>query len=159
MGAPLVAHEKTTSTKLFTVGYEGRSLDEYCALLIEHGVRAIVDVRRNPISRKKGFSKTALSTGLLSSGIVYFHLPELGIDSSLRKELETEEDYHELFVLYRKKLLPKAHDGLEALFEITERFSAIALTCFERDPAHCHRHCISDYCFENKVISTPAIHI
>jgi uncharacterized protein (DUF488 family) len=144
---------------LYTIGYEGRTLEEYISLLLEENIRAVVDVRRNPISRKKGFSKTALGDGLLENGILYFHIPGLGIDSSLRKKLDTEEDYQQLFNIYSNKLLPKSAREIETLKTILERFPSVALTCFERDPHHCHRHCISDYFYTQGTIAIPAIHI
>lgn len=147
------------ASSLFTIGYEGRTLEEYSNLLISEGVRAVVDVRRNPISRKKGFSKTALCEGLLANGIVYFHLPALGIDSFLRKDLETEDDFKRLFEIYERDLLPKATEDLKNLEAIIERYSSVALTCFERDPLHCHRHCISDYFYTKGAISIQAAHI
>src|SRR5579872_1644265 len=46
---------------LCTVGYEGRSLEGYLNLLLVNGVTLLCDVRRNPLSRKYGFSKGTLS--------------------------------------------------------------------------------------------------
>ncbi len=51
---------KATPSRLFTIGYEGRTLESYLNLLIRGGVTLLCDVRRNAISRKYGFSKTTL---------------------------------------------------------------------------------------------------
>jgi len=45
---------------LFTIGYEGISLEEYFNRLIKNDVKVLVDVRNNPLSMKFGFSKTQL---------------------------------------------------------------------------------------------------
>ncbi len=45
---------------LFTIGYEGRSIDEYLNILIENNIKVLCDVRKNPLSRKYGFSKQSL---------------------------------------------------------------------------------------------------
>lgn len=153
-----LAHRRRVSV-LYTIGYEGRSLEEYSSLLLEEGVRAVVDVRKNPISRKKGFSKVALADGLMEKGIAYFHIPSLGIDSFLRKKLETEEDYQELFEVYKISILPKATEGIETLSEILNRFSSIALTCFERDPEHCHRHCVADFLYSKGLVFDKPINL
>ena len=58
---------KATPSRLFTIGYEGRTLESYLNLLIREGTTLLCDVRRNAISRKYGFSKTTLETGLLRS--------------------------------------------------------------------------------------------
>lgn len=42
-------------TVLFTIGYEGISLEENLLRLIKNDVKVLVDVRRNPLSMKFGF--------------------------------------------------------------------------------------------------------
>jgi len=65
------------SAKLFTVGYEGRSIDELVDALRAAGVERLVDVRELPLSRRKGFSKTALGDTLRDAGIEYIHVRAL----------------------------------------------------------------------------------
>src|SRR5690606_23222120 len=71
----------------YTVGYEGKCIDGFLAGILRSGVRRIVDVRRNPISRKYGFAKSTLSRHLTYLGIGYLHMPELGIASEERADL------------------------------------------------------------------------
>jgi uncharacterized protein (DUF488 family) len=52
-----------------TVGYEGRTLESYLNTLIGNGVTLLCDVRRNPISRKYGFSKNTLASACSGVGI------------------------------------------------------------------------------------------
>ena len=54
---------------LFTIGYEGDSVDGCLERLIRHGVRLLCDVRRNPLIRKTGFSKGQLSSYCAKEGI------------------------------------------------------------------------------------------
>lgn len=129
---------------LFTIGYEGISFEEYINRLIEQNVRLLCDVRMNPVSRKFGFSKGRLSELLPTVGIEYLHIPELGIISSKRKYLKTTSDYQRLFASYRKEMMKKKKH-LSMLIELMDKYEKIALTCFERKPLFCHRHCISDY--------------
>ena len=42
---------------LFTIGYEGRSIDEYLNILIKNNIKILCDVRKNPLSRNMGFQK------------------------------------------------------------------------------------------------------
>lgn len=67
----------------------------------------LCDVRRNPWSRKYGFSKSTLSNACEGVGIRYEHLPELGIVSDARRNLETQADYDALFAHYERYDLPK----------------------------------------------------
>jgi uncharacterized protein (DUF488 family) len=129
---------------LFTIGYEGCSVEKYINILIKNNVRLLCDVRNNPLSRKFGFSKSSLSHFLNNVGIEYVHIPELGIISDKRKSLETKEDYGTLFSAY-EKTLPEKSDFLEMLYGLLGKNKRIALTCFEHDPEYCHRHVIRDY--------------
>lgn len=89
-----------------TIGYEGHTLESYLNVLLQAGVSLLCDVRRNPISRKYGFSKKALSKGCEGVGLGYEHVPELGIDSSQRRNLNTQSDYDALFAEYERDALP-----------------------------------------------------
>jgi uncharacterized protein (DUF488 family) len=129
---------------LFTIGYEGRTQDEYLALLTGAGVTLLADVRRNPISRKKGFSKSTLAQGCASVGIRYEHLPELGIASEKRKNLATQVDVDALFAEYQRDWLPAQGATLAKICAWIEAGERVALTGFEREPGQCHRHCVAE---------------
>lgn len=146
-------------TELFTIGYEGRSIDDYCTALQLFRVEIVVDVRRNPISRKKGFSKSALSAALASHDIGYIHLPGLGIDSSYRQDLSDAASYQRLFDFYERELLPKATDSIDKLSRIIRSHKSVALTCYEADPSFCHRHCVAEKCVELGMISTQVVNL
>lgn len=144
-------HSIDNETVLFTIGYEGISLEEYINQLLRRNILLLCDVRMNPISRKFGFSKGVLSELLPKFGIEYLHIPELGIISSSRKELHAASDYQRLFTSYTKDL-NKKKKFLFMVIDSLVKFKRIALTCFEQQPLFCHRHCISDYLQEEKEI-------
>lgn len=129
---------------LCTIGYEGRTLENYLNSLIQDGVTVLCDVRRNPLSRKYGFSKGTLRNACEGVGIRYEHLPELGIASEERRELHTQEDYDALFAVYERENLPKQSQALEKIRTWTEAGQRVALTCFEKLPKQCHRHCVAE---------------
>jgi uncharacterized protein (DUF488 family) len=56
---------------LLTIGYEGRTIEEFVGELLAGSVETLIDVRELPLSRKRGFSKRALSTELAAAGIEY----------------------------------------------------------------------------------------
>lgn len=130
---------KTNEVTLFTTGYEGKSFDYYLNQLIENNVKLLIDVRKNPISMKYGFSKRQLEYATKSLGIDYVHIPELGINSDKRKKLETKDDYDKLFAEYEKEILPKNKIYLEMIREKLVKYKRVALTCFEADYNFCHR--------------------
>ena len=129
---------------IYTIGYEGLHIEEYINKLICNGIKLLCDVRKNPLSRKYGFSKRSLSTLLPKFGIEYLHMPELGIKSQNRKDLKSSSDYEILFDDYRKSL-PERQVGLTRIMKEFKTHKRIALTCFERESQSCHRHCISDF--------------
>lgn len=126
-----------------TIGYEGKSLEHYLNSLIGNGVNLLCDVRKNPLSRKYGFSKGVLSSSCEKLGIRYEHLRELGIDSRERKELETQRDYDNLFARYEREHLPKQTISLGKIRGWVDEGYRVALTCFELHPQQCHRHCVA----------------
>ena len=140
--ATLAAIERArpkTKIPLASIGYEGRTFEDYLNSLIENGITVLCDVRKNPISRKYGFSKSVLQNACSKVGIEYRHFPELGIPSYERQDLRCQEDYDELFVRYEKDILPKEDDALSVIARLVENGDCVALTCFEANPAQCHR--------------------
>lgn len=126
-------------TILFTIGYEGISLEEYLNRLLKNDVKVLVDVRRNPLSMKFGFSKSQLKNYCTSLGIEYQHIPEVGIQSELRQELITQTDYDKLFLLYKKNNLSANVLPQQKILSLLIDKKRIALTCFEANICQCHR--------------------
>lgn len=123
----------------YTIGYEGSSFENYLNRLIQNNVITLIDIRRNPLSRKYGFSKKTLSDTVKKFGINYIHIPELGITSDKRQTLNTQTDYDELFEAYEKQELRKNKAALSQVFEIFKDHKRVAITCFEALVCMCHR--------------------
>jgi len=138
------ARPKKGPLGLVTIGYEGRSLDVYLNLLYTNGVTVLCDVRRNALSRKYGFSKRTLESSCEKIGIQYQHLPQLGIASVERRDLLTRKDYDALFEKYRRTYLPRQQDALNIIRSWLAKGQRVALTCYERQPEQCHRHCVAN---------------
>ena len=130
---------KGTHTVLFTIGYEGISIEEYLNRLIKNDIRVLVDVRCNPISMKYGFNKSQLLCYCENAGIKYIHFPEVGIQSEQRKELHTQADYDKLFAVYRANNLKKTNSTQVKILNLLKEHKRIALTCFEANIYQCHR--------------------
>ncbi len=124
---------------LFTIGYEGLSIDAYINKLIRNNVKALVDVRNNPNSRKFGFSKKQLNYALDKMGMDYYHFPELGISKEKRKNLKSKEEYQKLFEQFENETLKNEWESLMKVYELLEKEGRIALTCYEADHEDCHR--------------------
>ena len=128
-----------SETVLFTLGYQGISLETYLNKLIKNDIKLLIDVRRNPLSQKYGFSKRLLSDFCSRLNIEYIHIPEVGIDSSKRRELNSQDDYDALFKDYRSTVLEETADAQKRILNLLDKHKRIALTCFEADKCQCHR--------------------
>jgi uncharacterized protein (DUF488 family) len=131
--------------KLYTIGYEGISAEEYMNRLYSKKVNLLVDVRKNSMSMKYGFSKSQLKNMCQKMGIGFMHIPELGIESKKRQNLDTPKDYELLFEEYEREILPERENQLNQLKKLFEEYERVAITCFEKEHISCHRHKISDH--------------
>ena len=143
------AKPKIKETILYTIGYEGVSLENYFLKLLSNDVKVLIDVRRNPLSMKFGFSKTLLQRYCKALEIEYIHFPEVGIHSNERQELNSQNDYDELFQNYKSASLPKTIDTQNLIIDILERKHRIALTCFEANICQCHRKHLAEAIISN----------
>jgi uncharacterized protein (DUF488 family) len=157
----IVAKERPAkaSAGLLTIGYEGKCLETYLNQLLRAGVTILCDVRRNPLSRKYGFSKTTLRGACESLGIRYEHLPQLGIPSEERRELKTQADYDALFKDYERDSLPLQTEALATIRSWIQSGEAVALTCFELHPHQCHRHCVAEALEKSGAKRWKALHL
>jgi uncharacterized protein (DUF488 family) len=129
--------------RIFTIGHGRRPADELVSLLLDAGVRTLIDVRRFPGSRRNPqFNQAALAETLGDSGIEYLHAVALGG----RRSGEAGE---ERFGCIREP----AFRSYAARMALTEWKEALADALGEAAPAfmcaetlwwRCHRKLISD---------------
>jgi uncharacterized protein (DUF488 family) len=126
-----------TGRYLHTFGYEGLNIEVFIARLVEAGIQSIVDVRELPLSRKKGFSKSALRERLGEAGIAYFHAPALGCPKEIRDAYRVDGDWKR----YTRRFLSYLKSQSSTVDELAKiaRSTSACLVCFEADHAFCHR--------------------
>ena len=129
--------------KVYTIGYEGATMDSFLAALTRAGVQQVIDVRQLPLSRRPGFSKSSLAAALAERGIGYVHLKALGTPKPGR-DAAKRGDHATLKTVYAGQLeLPEAQAQAAQMRDlIAQRPSA--LLCFERAPGMCHRTLLLD---------------
>ncbi|GAB4001852.1 DUF488 family protein, N3 subclade [Nocardioides ultimimeridianus] len=135
--------EERMTHGIVSVGYEGRTIDDFVAALVRAGVHTVADVRLNAISRKAGFSKTRLQEALAAAGIGYRHMRSLGNAKENRQPFwdgRVEEGRR----VFREALQsPEAESSLHDLASLAAN-EVVAVLCFESDPEMCHRKVIID---------------
>jgi len=133
-----MTRKATSPNVVFTAGYQGQAIGDFLAKLKKANIELVLDVRYNPVSRVRGFSKSSLSDSCQTSGMTYKHFRNLGIPSALRKSLATPEDYRRLFDKYERELLPQAEGELRQAEQLVREHLTV-LICFEKDAGCCHR--------------------
>jgi uncharacterized protein (DUF488 family) len=124
------------------VGHSTRERGELAALLHEHGVRTVADVRRFPRSRRHPqFDAGALAAWLPEEGIAYVPLPELGGRRSRVPESPNGGWEHPAFQAYADWMAgPEFAAGIARL----EALAAPAVMCAEAQWWRCHRRLVAD---------------
>jgi len=114
---------------IFTIGYGGRKFADFVALLQEHGVSLVVDVRRFPKSKALEYNKESLEAKLPQFGMSYIWMGDtLG---GLRRGGYPKHMESDLY-----------QDGITKLLELAEQGNLV-LMCKERSDAACHRRYIA----------------
>ncbi len=153
----LVPNQKEKA--FFTIGYEGISLEQYLNILIQKNVKLLCDVRKNALSMKFGFSKNQLKNACNKIEIEYLHIPELGISSKKRVNLDTQEDYNKLFDEYDKTILVNEYDKVIEITHLINKYNRIAITCFEETANKCHRSRVANAVSNIPDWNIPIMHI
>ena len=135
----------TTNPSLFTIGYEGKSIDKYLSDLVISGIKVLIDVRANAISMKPEFNLKQLENFCNLMDIKYIHIPELGISSEQRKAIK---DKKILFKDFRMNLTSNGSYYLNKIRELAITYKRIALTCFEANPEECHRSIVAKIIYD-----------
>jgi uncharacterized protein (DUF488 family) len=141
---------------VFTIGYEGRSLEAFIADLHRAGVRILADVRDAPVSRKPGFSRNTLEAALNTAGIGYRHIHALGCPKPIRDAYTKEGDW----ARYTRSFMQHLAQQRQAIDELASlaHEAPTALLCYEADFNRCHRTYVAR-AVAKRSIGAPVRHI
>jgi uncharacterized protein (DUF488 family) len=140
------------ASTLYTLGYQGLSIDAFLALIIKTGIQNIIDVRYNGISRKYGFSKSTLQKRCSDVNLKYYELPELGIPSNIRHQ---HSDKKTLWNIYTQDIIANSPNSMKRVVDIIKQQASV-LMCFEKNPYDCHRHVLAKEI--SKISNLPIVH-
>ncbi len=139
--APEVEHHFMTAT-VFTIGYEARDASGLISDLAAAGVAVLVDVRELPLSRRRGFSKTALRAAVEDAGMAYVHERAVGNPKPFRDAWKAGDT-----ATGAAGYVAHLHNGSKANVDALARRVAeggVCLMCVENDPSECHRSLLVD---------------
>ncbi len=137
---------------IFTIGYEGRSFEEFVDLLKKHEIKVVVDIRHEVDFVKQEFSGELLKRQLPVYGIRYIQLKELGVPKIIREPYIEGKLSFECFKQWYLWWIERNRDEWEKKLREAKRIGYIALLCVERYPKprgvqkhYCHRDILADY--------------
>lgn len=134
--------QTTTTLPLYTIGYEGFTVDVMLSLLKQEQIQCIIDVRQLPLSRKKGFSKNRLAANAANYDIKYVHMVALGCPKPIRYTYKENGDWNQ----YTERFLEYLGGQSLALHTLLHhaRKERCVLLCYEADVNTCHRLYVSN---------------
>lgn len=132
---------------VYTIGHSTRTIEQFVALLKEHGIELLVDVRRFPGSRRHPqFGSAALAEALAEAGIAYRHAEALGGRRSSEGGGASRNGAwrHAAFRAYADYMAtPEFRRALGELIDDSNR-RTVVIMCAEAVPWRCHRRLITD---------------
>ena len=139
---------------VLTIGHSNHALETFVALLRQHGVTTLADVRSAPYSRfNPHFNRKALDAALNARGVVYLFLGR-----ALGGRPEDPSCYEEGRVRYdRVARTPLFREGLERVVGHAKD-ERIALMCAEKEPLDCHRTLLVGRSLEAQGVAVAHIH-
>ena len=131
---------------IFTIGYEQATQPSLVEALLDAKVDLLADIRYLPLSRRPGFSKSSLKAAVEEAGMAYRHFRHLGTPADGRAAAR-RGDHASLARIYSGQLeLPEAMAQMGEVRSLAEH-RRVALLCYERDAADCHRALLYDVLF------------
>ena len=120
---------------VLTIGHSTHALEVFVALLKQHGVTAVADVRSAPYSRfNPQFNREPFAEALDSEAIRYVYLGD-----ALGGRSEDPTCYEDGRIRYdRVAATGSFRSGLARVVQGAAKYR-IALMCAEKEPLHCHR--------------------
>ncbi len=131
---------------IWTIGHSTRSIEEFNQILITHQIKALVDVRTFPGSRRyPQFNKLELANALAEAGVQYVHQPKLGGRRKARPDSKNMGWNNVSFRGYADHMdTAEFQQGIKQLLELGQQQSTTVM-CAEAVWWRCHRSLISDF--------------
>jgi uncharacterized protein (DUF488 family) len=133
---------------LCTIGFAGKTAEQFFALLTQAGVRRVLDIRENRSGQLSGFAKHPDLAFFLDrlAGIQYAHEPRLAPTPEIRKVYRATKDWQQ----YEAAFLALMGDrGFPGAVEVLLEGGTLALLCSEAGPEKCHRRLVAEILAED----------
>lgn len=126
-----------------TIGFAGKTAEEFFRLLQAAGVEKVIDIREKRVGQLSGFAKFPDIAFFLErvGGIAYMYEPALAPSSEIRKAYRQSKDWP----LYELSFLQLMRDrSIPQKLEAKRFEGTVALLCSEPGPEKCHRRLVAE---------------
>ena len=131
-------------TPLYTIGFAGKSLEQFAGLLRDAGVTTLIDIRLRPDGHLSGYARQRDLRYILErhEGIAYRHRPALAPTPAILDDYRADRDW----ARYRRRFhaMLRRRDWLDALAEPLDGGERVVLLCSEAEPDQCHRRLVAE---------------
>jgi uncharacterized protein (DUF488 family) len=130
-------------TLLCTIGFAGKTAEEFFALLGEAGVQQVIDIRQHREGQLSGFAKHPDLAFLLDrvAHIGYAHEPQLAPTPELLKAYREDKNWAAYEAAFLNLMSER---GIPQTLDTNTWPVKIALLCSEPGPEKCHRRLVGD---------------
>ena len=130
--------------EVFTIGFTGKSAEDFFSRLRKSGAKRVVDVRLNNVSQLAGFSKRDDLKYFLKQivRIEYIHAPLLAPTQEMLDEYRKSKAGWDVYARKFNHLLEERRIEHEISPELIK---GGCLLCSEDQPHHCHRRLVAEY--------------
>ena len=133
---------------LCTIGFAGKTAEQFFSLLAEAGVRRVLDIRENRGGQLSGFAKHPDLAFFLQrlAGIEYEHEPRLAPTPEIRKAYRATKDWQQYEAAFLALMQER---GFPGAVEVPLAGGTLALLCSEAGPEKCHRRLVAELLAEH----------
>ena len=144
--------------KIYTIGFTGKTAEEFFGLLNSADAKYLVDTRLNNRSQLAGFTKKGnieFFTEKLT-GMTYLEMPTLAPEKEMFSEYRKEGDWS----LYESRYIRLLEErGVTESIDRKVFSDGVVLLCSERTPEKCHRRLATEYMKRNVLPQAEIIHL
>lgn len=131
---------------IWTIGHSTRTLEEFVEMLHSFQIKALVDIRSYPGSKRyPHFNKEALALSLPANDVLYFHIKDLGGRRKVNPDSKNTIWHHPAFRGYADYMeTNEFRKGIQQLEKIAMQQRTVYM-CSEAVWWRCHRSMVSDF--------------
>lgn len=132
------------NSTICTIGFAGKTAEEFFALLMQASVQKLIDIRENRVGQLSGFAKYPDIAFFLDriAGIAYSYEPLLAPSPEIRKTYRSTKDW----TMYEASFLQLMRDrDIPKTLNLSQYEGTVALLCSEPQPGKCHRRLVAEF--------------